>query len=463
MKIRFCGAAGTTTGSQHLLEINGHKILLDCGLFQGRRLDAYERNKTFLYRPEELNAVVLSHAHIDHSGNLPNLVKQGFNGNIYATSATRDLCQLMLADSAKIQADDAAYLNRKREKKGLPPIEPLYTQQESEYALRHFVTLDYHRTLPIAPGVTLQFFDAGHILGSAQVVLDIEENGARQRLLFSGDVGRGHNEILRDPDPVDGVDIMLMESTYGGRMHEPEGIQDEKLAGIIRKSLAERGKILIPAFAVERTQNLIYTLHKMIDAGAIPALPIYVDSPLAVNATDVFRLHPECFNDEIYHFLFERRNPFGFDSLTMVRDVQQSIGLNSLHEPSIIISASGMCEAGRILHHLSNNISNPTTTVLFVGYCAQDTLGWKLRNGAKKVNILGESYEVKARIDSIDSFSGHADHGELLSYFQKTGGAKKAVCLVHGEPECSQALADALRPIHSGKVEIAKFGEVADL
>lgn len=442
MKLTFCGAAGTTTGSQHLLEINKQHILLDCGLFQGHRMDTFEKNKHFRFSPRELTAVILSHAHIDHSGNLPNLVKQGFQGSIYSTFATRDLSQLMLADSAHVQAADAKFINKKRAKKNLPPVEPLYSAEEAETTLKQFISVGYNRPIPIADGVMLTFLDAGHILGSAQIQLDIrdEETGRRSRFLFSGDIGRGNNSILRDPAHAEDVDYLVMESTYGGIQHGNTEEVNEVLCSTINRALEKHGKILIPSFAVERTQQLIYALQQVTAAGRIPALPIYVDSPLAVNSTEVFRLHPECFNESTYRYLREKHDPFGFEKLTMIRESAQSKTLNSLTDPAIIISASGMCEAGRIVHHLANNISNPATTIFFVGYCAENTLGWKILKGDKIVNIFGEPHEVKAQIVSQDHFSGHADHRELMDYYQQTKGVKKKVWLVHGERPRSEAL-----------------------
>lgn len=462
MKVKFCGAAGTTTGSQHLLEVNGQRILLDCGLYQGHRKDAYEVNCCFPYfDPESIDQVVLSHAHIDHSGNLPNLCRKGFTGNIYATFATRDLCQVMLADSARIQQSDVEWLNKHRKKEGRAAVEPLYTPVDAELCLRQFVNVGYERKLMIAKGVELTFFDAGHILGSAQVVLDIEdeEDGERKRLLFSGDVGRGGNDLLRDPRAVEGVDYLLMESTYGGREHELNAGADEKVAGVLKQALARGGKVIIPAFAVERTQQLLFVLHELFQSGAIPETPVYVDSPLAVNATEIFRLHPECFNEEVYRALFERSNPFGFEGLTLIRSVAGSKELNADRRQSIVISASGMCEAGRILHHLRNNIENPRNTILFVGYCAENTLGWKIREGHEKVRIFGDEFQVKARVEIMDSFSGHADHSELLAYFQAMQGPKKKVWLVHGESERSEAFCEALRERHDGAVAVGRLGE----
>jgi len=464
MKIRFCGAAGTTTGSQHLLEVNGAKILLDCGLYQGRRDDAYRINQHFTqFDPAELDCVVLSHAHIDHSGNLPNLTRSGFSGNIYSTFATRDLCQIMLADSARIHEDDVAYLNRHL-REGQVPLTPLYNEIDAEQCMRQFVNIGYKRKINIANGVELSFYDAGHILGSAQVVLDIQDNedGKRKRLLFSGDVGRGNNELLPDPEAVDNVDYMIMESTYGGIEHESPPRDDNALLVKLREALKRGGKILIPSFAVERTQQLLYVMHRLFKEGLLHEVPVIVDSPLAVSATEVFRLHPECFNSEVYNFMFEKQDAFGFENLRLVRSVQESKEINTWKRQMIIISASGMCEAGRILHHLANGIGNPHNTVLFVGYCAEQTLGWKIRSGFSKVNILGNCYNVRASVETLDSFSGHADHSELLNYFKHTGGAKKRIFLVHGEPERAHALREALQEIHpQGTVEVAEFAAEA--
>jgi metallo-beta-lactamase family protein len=463
MKITFCGAAGTTTGSQHLLEANGSRILLDCGFYQGRRDDSWDRNRNFLFDPSSIDAVILSHAHIDHSGNLPNLTKNGFEGNIYSTFATRDLCQIMLTDSARIQIQDTKWLNKRREKRGEKLLEPLYSEQDAEECVRHFVNIGYERSIPIADGISLTFIDAGHILGSAQIILDIVENGEKKRLLFSGDVGRGDNELLRDPVIANDVDYLIMESTYGNREHELPTQANHLLRDILVRALEKNGKVIIPAFAVERTQQLIYVLHELTESGEIPDVPIYVDSPLAVNATEIFRIHPECFNQRVYDFLFEKRNPFGFESLSMVRKVSESKKLNELNQPAIIISASGMCEAGRILHHLRNNIEDSKNTILFVGYCAENTLGWKIRNRWKEVPILGDTFNLRADIEILDSFSGHADKSELLEYFDAMGGSKERVFLVHGEPEQSEALQEELQNRHNGKIEVAQWKSTVEL
>lgn len=462
MKITFCGAAGTTTGSQHLLEVNGQRILLDCGLYQGRRKDAHERNLHFRFTPSEVDCVVLSHAHIDHSGNLPNLARQGFSGNIFTTFATRDLCSIMLVDSAKIQASDCDYLNRKKRRDGLPEIEALYSQEDAERCLRQFVNIGYGRSIVVADGVKVTFIDAGHILGSAQVILDIREfaTGREFRLLFSGDVGRGNNALLRDPEVAEDVDYVIMESTYGGREHEHETVADDHMGTILQAALKGRGKVIIPSFAVERTQQLLYVLHKLREAGKIKRVPIHVDSPLAVNATEIFRLHPECFNEEVYNALFEKQNPFGFEGLSLIRSVTQSKALNENDDSCIIISASGMCESGRILHHLKNNIGDSKNTVLFVGYCAEQTLGWKIREGWEEVKIFGQPYQVRAEVEIMDCFSGHADHGELLAYFERITGKKEKVFLVHGETSRTNKLKEALdTSFGEGRFHAPKLGD----
>ncbi|WP_367873117.1 MBL fold metallo-hydrolase RNA specificity domain-containing protein [Luteolibacter sp. Populi] len=467
MKLKFCGAAGTTTGSQHLLEINGTRILLDCGLYQGRRDDSYQVNCCFPhFNPKEIDVVVLSHAHIDHSGNLPNLCKQGFTGNIYSTFATRDLCQIMLADSAHIQEQDTEYLNKDRAKDGLPPVKPLYVREDAERCLRQFVTLNYERPMPIADGVTVTFYDAGHILGAAQVLLEVidkADGDKKKRFLFSGDIGRGGNEILRDPAVVRDVDFVLMESTYGGREHElPTGASDE-FGDMLNAALARRGKVMIPAFAVERTQAILYIIHQLFRTGKVQPVPVYVDSPLAVNATEIFRIHPECFNETVYKFLFEESDPFQFPDLHLIRAVEDSKKLNEVPGPYIVISASGMCEAGRIRHHLKNGLGDPKNTVLFVGYCAEHTLGRAIRDGRPEVNIFGKPVKVRAHIEAIDSFSGHADHSELLDWFHRITGPKKNVWLIHGEPERANSLRAALAEQHDGAIGVAVLGESVEI
>jgi metallo-beta-lactamase family protein len=447
MLLHFFGATRTTTGSMYLFEINGQRLLLECGLFQGHRDETMERNRHFPFSPKEVDAVVLSHAHIDHCGNLPNLCRQGFDGNIYCTFATRDLAAIMLEDSAEIQRDDAAFVSKKRAKHGLPPVEPLYTATDAEKAVRQFVSINYDRPFPVLNGVTVTFRDAGHILGAAQVVLDIDENGRKFRYLFSGDVGRGDDDILRDPEPVENVDYLQIESTYGGREHSPKADANAKVGELVRQAINRKGKVIIPAFSVGRTQQIVYTLHQVTLGGQLPRLPIFVDSPLSVNATEVYRLHPECFNESVYKFLREKENPFGMENLTYIREAAHSMKLNEIKDSAIIISASGMAEAGRIRHHLKNNIGDPKNLILFIGYCAEHTLGAQILAGQNPVNIFGEPQPVRAQIASLDSFSGHADKNELRRYVEAmTGDIKKIFC-IHGEESQCLAHAETLRAL----------------
>ena len=447
MKVKFCGATRTTTGSMFLLKVNDQKILLECGLYQGKRSESNDRNKNFPFDPKQVDLAILSHSHIDHCGNFPNLVKQGFKGNIFCTHATRDLAGIMLEDSARIQQHDAEYVSKKRAKKGEPPVEPLYSIEDAAQAVRQFVSLNYDRPMNIADGVKLTFSDAGHILGSAQVILDIKEGDKEIRYLFTGDIGRGGHAILRDPEPVEGVDVLHIESTYGNRLHGDRDMSIVEIAKGIIETAHRGGKIIIPAFSVGRTQLVVYTLHQLQESGDLPDIPIFVDSPLSVNATEVFRLHPECFNEEIYTFLREKDNPFGMENLQYIRQVSRSIKLNQLKGPAIIISSSGMCEGGRIRHHLKNNIEDPKNLILFVGYCAQHTLGSRIVNGDSPVNIFGEPYEVKAQVARHDAFSGHADRDELVSHVEASSGKMKDIYVVHGEEGSALAFGDTLQSI----------------
>lgn len=463
MKVHFFGATRTTTGSMFLLEINGQRILLECGLFQGRRADTLERNRSFPFSAGDVDSVILSHAHIDHCGNLPNLCRRGFSGNIYCTFATRDLASILLEDSAEIQRADAAFVSRKRAKQDLPPVEPLYSAVDAEKAIRQFVALNYDRTLPVGDGISVTFRDAGHILGSAQVVLDIQEGGRKFRYLFSGDIGRGGDDILRDPQSVAEVDFLQVESTYGNREHSPRTNAHEIVAQMVRETLEQNGKVIIPAFSVGRTQEIVYALHQLTRAEKLPQVPIYVDSPLSVNATEIYRLHSECFNKDTYRFLRETANPFGMENLTYIRDVAHSMKLNDLKDPAIIISSSGMCEAGRIRHHLKNHIGYSNNLVLFIGYCAQHTLGAQILEGRKSVNIFGEPHAVKAKVASIDSFSGHADKHELRRYVERLEGNIKRISVIHGEESQSLAFAESLRNLKPDcEVCVPEIGQVIE-
>lgn len=447
MQILFHGAAQTVTGSQHLLRVNGHSLLLDCGLFQGRRQDTYERNRSFQYNPEKLDAVILSHAHIDHSGNLPQLVKDGYRGPIYATPATAHLSNIMLLDAGHIQEADVEFVNKRRAKQGEPPMEPLYTQEDAAFVAQFFETMKYHEIFEPIPGVRAHFVDAGHILGSAAVVLDIEEKGRKFRLWFSGDIGRRNLPLIRDPELPEGADYLLMECTYGDKTHrDPEEAYDE-LREVVRRTIERDGKVIIPAFAVGRTQELVYDLHQMFERRELPPVPVFVDSPLAVNASRVFQAHPECFDEESRKFVEEgrHRKMLGFDMLTYTRSVDESKSLNGRKEPMIIISASGMAETGRILHHLRNNIENPRNTVLIVSWQAPYTLGRRLADREKQVRIFGETYTRRAEVATIGGLSAHAGQRFLTEYAQAVQGKVKKIFLVHGEERGAVALQEKLR------------------
>jgi len=449
VKIQFLGAAQTVTGSMHLLTINGYRILLDCGLYQGRRKESFERNRHLPFDPTGVDAMILSHAHIDHSGNIPSLVRNGYRGNIYATFATRDLCSAMLRDAAYIQEHDAAYLNRKRAKTGKPPVEPLYKMADAVNSLEHFVSVGYERPFPVVPGVTATFYDAGHILGSAIVALDVEEGDHQFRFAFSGDLGRRDLPILRDPTFIEPVDYFITESTYGNRLHGPPAEAEAALRRAVNETYRLGGKIIIPAFSVGRTQEIVYALHRLSNARKIPQLPIFVDSPLSTNVTEIFRLHPECYDKETHEFLSTsgNRDPFGFHRLRYIREVEDSKALNFLREPAVIISASGMCENGRILHHLKNNIEDARNMVLIAGWQAPHTLGRRLVERQPTVRIFGQAYTLRANVEVISGFSAHADRNELLAYtahLSQFNGRLKHVFVVHGEKESAQALAEGI-------------------
>ena len=461
MKLSFLGAAQTVTGSMHLLELgNGKKILMDCGLFQGRRDDAEEINRNFLFDPGTIDVVLLSHAHIDHSGLLPGLWKGGFRGRIYSTHATYGLCSIMLMDSAFIQEKDLKWVNKKRKKKGLPARKPLYGKADAEGVLDHFIGVGYDAPFTPLPGVEVIYRDAGHILGSASMVLTIQEDGKEVKIGFTGDVGRPNRPILRDPQAMDDCDYLICESTYGGKTHDPPESSKERLAEIIEATSAKGGKVIIPAFAVGRTQEIVYSLDQLFNEKRLPNIPIYVDSPLAVNATGVYQTHPECYDSELLEYLLTDENAFGFNRLEYVRDVERSKSLNDTKMPMVIISASGMCEAGRILHHLRNNIENPNTTVMMVGYCAQHTLGRRLIDKNAEVKIFGEKHKLKANIETMNSYSAHADEPELIEFLGHLDKARlKKVFLVHGDLERQTKLKNALNSNGFANVEIPERGD----
>lgn len=449
MKITFNGAAKTVTGSQHLIEVNGKRILLDCGLFQGKRKEAFAMNRSGFCAGKTIDCVILSHAHIDHSGNIPCFVRNGFSGDIVCTSATRDLCAVMLMDSAHIQEQDVKFVNKRRKKNGQKPFEPLYTKEDTVQAMRQFIGLPYDRSYQVFDGIEVIFNDAGHLFGSANVVLNIhdKETNEKKRLLFSGDIGRKGIPIINDPTPqTEGADILIMESTYGNRTHPNYEDSEKELEQIVTKTYKRGGSLLIPAFSVGRTQQLVYSLHKLYLNRDIPNMPIYVDSPLATRVTDIFRLHPEIYDPEIRDFILNGNTPdaFGFETMRYTQTVQDSKELNFLKEPAVIISASGMMEAGRILHHLRSRIGDPSTTILVTGWQAPHTLGRRIVEREKTIKIYGEVFEVNAQVEVMTGFSGHADQNELVEWAGAMKKKPQRTFIVHGEEESSNALADNL-------------------
>lgn len=448
MHIEFVGAAREVTGSCHLLHVNGHVVALDCGMFQGRRSESRVKNEKLPYDPEQLDALVLSHAHIDHAGRLPFLVKQGFRGMIWATAATRDLCAVMLADSAHIQEKDAEFLA----KRGQPHAEPLYATEDATRTQKQMIGVPYEKWFDVVPGVRAQFVEAGHILGSASVVLEITEHGETKRVVFSGDVGRSGLPIIRDPaPPKGGADVVIMESTYGNRDHESVEGAREHLAKVVRETSARGGRTIIPSFAVGRTQELVYDLHALHRAGQIPSVPIYIDSPLAFNATAVFELHPEVF-DRTEDLIRITNDLFSFPLVKFTRDVSESKALNSAIGPMVIISASGMAESGRILHHLLRGANDPRNTILIVGFQAEHTLGRRIVERRQVLKIFGDEVPLRADVQVLNGYSAHGDRTELRAWLNavrdggtKVGRAAPRVHLVHGEPEAQDALAAALK------------------
>ncbi|MEJ5312481.1 MAG: MBL fold metallo-hydrolase [Anaerolineae bacterium] len=461
MKITFLGGVGTVTGSMYLVRTNKRNILLECGLYQGKRDEAYARNHKIPVDIHRLDAVVLSHAHIDHSGNLPNLVKSGYDGPIYATHATYGLCGAMLPDSGRIHEGDVEYVNKKRQRKGEPPMKPLYTEADALRALHYFVGIGYDRPVEIARGVRVTFLDAGHILGSAMVLLESEEKEGIVRLLFTGDLGQPKLPIVRDPAPMPPADCLMIESTYGDREHPP--IQDiqSQLADIVNTVAARGGRIIIPAFAVGRTQDIVYDLHQLTHAGRIPELPIYVDSPLALNVTETYRMHPECYDQETRDFLTasDSDDPFGFYRLRYVRSIEESKQLNTTANPVIIISASGMAEAGRVQHHLKHAIGDPKNAVLITGWQAPNTLGRRIADEEPVVRIFGESFERCAEVYTLYGYSAHADRTDLLEWATPQAHTVKTAFVIHGDPQPAQNLAEGLQKLGYSNVIVPQRGE----
>jgi metallo-beta-lactamase family protein len=464
MKITFWGGARAVTGSRHLIDVGGERFLLDCGLFQGHRDDAEARNRHLQFQADQVRSVVLSHAHMDHSGNLPSLVKAGFRGAIHATRATAGLLEPMLRDSAHIQERDAEFLNKRESRKNMRAVTPLYTTADAERTLPLLAPHSYGVGFEVVPGVQANFHDAGHILGSALTVLDIRENHRRRRVCYTGDLGRKNLPIIRDPETVTDVETLIIESTYGNRRHDEAANVPLIMEDLLNRAHARKGKVLIPSFAVGRTQEVVTVLKELFESGRVPRMPVYVDSPLAVDVTQVFREHDECFDAETLALLRdEQGDPFGFRLMHYVRDTAESKELNSKEGPMIIISASGMCEAGRIRHHLFNNIEDPKTLIILVGFQAEHTLGRKLAEKQEEVRIFGEPMRLRAEVRVIDAFSAHADRDELLEWVGSLKRPPRKIFVVHGEEEQSLSFAETLKEHGFRKTVVPQVGETHDL
>ena len=465
MQFRFYGAARTVTGSLHIIDVNGHRLMLECGFFQGKRNESYERNQKLPIDVNSIDAVILSHAHIDHSGNLPNLVKLGYEGPIYCTRATGDLIQIMLLDAGHIQEKDAEYINKKRKKRGQPLIEPIYTQRDADQVKWYVQTKKFYEEFEPIPGVKAEFVDAGHILGAASVAMEITEKGKSKptRVWFSGDIGRFGQPLLPDPALPDNVDYLLMESTYGDKSHHEPELAFDEFRGTVKRTVERGGKVIIPSFAIGRTQELVYHLNRMVTNGDISPVPVFVDSPLAVNATDIFRKYADTFDEEAKAFVQSGRHPaLVFDKLTYTRSVEESKQINDIKGPAIILSASGMAEVGRILHHLKNNIEDEKNTVMIVSWQAPHTLGRRLADREEEVRIFGETYHRKAEVATIGGLSAHAGQSLLVRYAQSTKSTLKKVILVHGEPKGALPLMEKFRGIGIDQAYYPERGDVLD-
>ena len=459
------GAARTVTGSRHLITCSGKKILLDCGMFQDKISKKEGLNETFAFDPRGIDYVILSHAHIDHSGCLPRLVAQGFSGPVYCTPATADLCRIMLADSAKIQESDVKYKNRRLIAQGRKPVDPLYTEEDVDRTVELIQPVPYDTVFEIEPGIFFRFTDAGHIIGSAAVHLKLTENGDTRFITFTGDIGRYHDLILKEPQEFPQADYIICESTYGDRLHEDIGDAAAKLLDIVTHTcLVKKGKLMIPAFSLGRTQEIVYTLDRMRTNGKLPKIPVYVDSPLSVNATDIMRRYSSAYNNDILKYMETDPDPFAFRELKFIRDVEESKALTASNEPCIIISASGMLDAGRIKHHVKNGITDKRNTILMIGYCAPNSLGRQLMDGAKEVKIFGDIFPVICDVVSLHSYSAHADYKEMLRFLDCQEKSKvKKIFLVHGEIEVQEHWRNTLQKAGFKDVMIPDFKEKAEI
>ncbi|MBP1640330.1 MAG: RNA-metabolising metallo-beta-lactamase [Bacteroidetes bacterium] len=468
MKIKFIGAAREVTGSKHLITTNeGKKILLDCGMFQGKGMETDAMNRNLGFDPAEIDHIILTHAHIDHSGLIPYMYNNGFEGSIICTNATRDLCAIMLADSGHIQELDVKWYNKKLAKRGLPPVHPIYNDKDAEACMKLFIGVAYNRRFYINDkqshdGINVKFTNTGHMLGSAVVNLEIKEGDKVIRLAYTGDIGRPHNRIIQPPEPFPQCDYLITESTYGDRLHKADKESEEDLLRIITETCVEKGgKLIIPSFSIGRTQEIVFVLNNLYNAGKLPLIDIFVDSPLSVNATDVFRMHTECMNDHVKEVLKYDPDPFGFNTLHYIKNVDESKKLNEYKKPCVIISSSGMMEAGRIKHHVANNIADPNNTLLIVGYCSPTSLGARIQQpGLKEISIFGEMHPLKAKIEKIEAFSGHGDYSEMSSFLECQNAHQiKKTFLVHGEYKTQQFYHDILGKKGFTNIEIPAPGE----
>lgn len=466
MRIDFLGATTEVTGSKFLLTtVKGVKILLDCGMYQGKGLETDRMNRDLGFDPKEIDFILLSHAHIDHSGLIPYIVKKGFKGTIFCTPATRDLCSIMLPDSGRIQETDTAQFNKKRAKQKLDPVEPIYTMKDAVSSMKYFISVPYDLPYALTSDFTFRFVNTGHMLGSSAIHITFKENRRKKTLCYTGDIGRYEKTILPDPHPFPQSDYIITESTYGDRIHSSIDEAEHDLMMVIMDACAQRkGKLIIPSFAIGRTQDIVYALQRLKNKNDLPDVEIFVDSPLAVSATDIYRLHSDCFNEDMQEYIKTDPDPFGFQNLHYIRSIDDSKKLNSYSRPCVIISASGMMEAGRVKHHLANNIENPRTTILSVGYCAPTTLGAKIMRGDKEVSIFGMRYKVKATIASIEAYSGHGDYHELIRYLscQKQNKVKN-IFIVHGEDDARFAYSQHLKEAGFSNNYVPKFRETIEI
>ncbi len=463
MKIEFVGAARSVTGSCFIVKTDDHTLMVDHGMFQGNKTLRERNFQKTIYAPPEIDALILTHAHIDHSGLIPKMVKDGFNQKIYATKATVDLCSVMLPDSAHIQEMDVKWINKKNKHLGIDESQPLYTVEDAEESMRHFVPVNYGDEVEVLPGIIARFRDAGHILGSAFVELRVTEKGKETRLVFSGDIGPKDQALIRDPEKVSEADVLFIESTYGDRLHKSREDTFKEFTDIINEAYKRKGNIIIPSFAVERTQEIIYTLGRLFKEQAIPRIPVYIDSPLAISATEIFKMNRECFDDATIQLLLSGDNPLDFENLHYTRDTQDSKRLNEEARGAIIISASGMCNAGRIKFHLLNNLYRSESSIVFVGYQAEGTLGRQLVDGAKKVRVLGEEVVVHAKIHTLSGFSAHADRDGLIEWMSGIQNKNPRIFVVHGEEKASIAFASTVHERLGWKAEVPRWGEIIDL